>query len=107
MKLSQIVAIRTTFCTNYFLIESKCCVYRLFAPSLLLQFFFTHPVVNQECSIVYNLGVEALTYTGVHMRENRFQKYPQQVLAFSIKTPLNNDFTLFHIKFGPLNLSDL
>ena len=39
VKLSQIVAIRTTFCTNYFWKKSRYFVYLLFPPSLLLQFF--------------------------------------------------------------------
>ena len=46
VKLPQIVAIRTTF-TNYFWNKSKYRVYLLFPPLLLLQFFFTHPVLTK------------------------------------------------------------
>ena len=36
-----------------------------------------------------------------------FKNIPcKQVLAFSRKTPINKDFTLFHIKFCPLNLPE-
>ena len=39
VRLSQIVAIRTTFCTNYFWNKSKHCVYLLFPTSIIIAFF--------------------------------------------------------------------
>ena len=67
VKLSQIVAIRTTtFCTNYFWNKSKYCVYLLFAPSLLLQFFLTHPVFRIFILINFDRNTLNLCINGTY-----------------------------------------
>ena len=51
VKLSHIVAIRTTFRTNHFWNKVKYCVYLLFSPSKLFLFFFffsTSPSILQK-----------------------------------------------------------
>ena len=69
--LSQIVAIRTTFHTNYFWNKSRYCAYLLF-PLHYYCSFLTHPVIPVSTLKLWNIGIQKCTFLDEIGSENLF-----------------------------------